>query len=434
MELPPFAARIMAEQRQTKLEGDAVIAYERGIGLTEKQCRGNKIAPAHAAVAQGTGSMISVTICSPDLNIASPWEDLIRRASSNVFMNPVALRAACDTGFARVHMLLAWEEGAEPKKLVGVWALRQRKIAPWWPQLLEALPYNYAFLSSPVVDPAFVAQVIPAFFAAIEQNTALPNVLSLKDLDAESPSHAAMIKALAERGGAQFKLSESARPFATRELGVKGRGSTRKKLRQDWNRLCALGSVDVVNDRAPGAITQAFEAFLALEAASWKGAQGTALLCDGADAAFVRRLVGDLAQRQNASVALLRLDGRAIAAQVLMYCGPTAYTWKTAFDAEYAKYSPGALLVDKITEELFAAPGIEAIDSCSVEGSFMAQLWAGRRTMVDLLVDVGATQSLGFTLEVGRQRGYHRLRELRNRLRAWSWLPQPKKVGMAASP
>jgi hypothetical protein len=239
---------------------------------------------------------------------------------------------------------------------------------------------------------------------------------------------------LAGRGGAQLKLSEGERPFATRELGVKRSGSTRKKLRQDWNRLSALGAVDVVNDRTPAAIGMAFEAFLALEAASWKGAQGTALLCDGADAAFVRRLVGDLSQQQNASVALLRVDGRAIAAQVLMYCGPTAYTWKTAYDSEYAKFSPGALLIDKVTEELFATPGIEAIDSCSAEGSFMAQLWAGRRTMVDLLVDVGPGKSLRFMLEAERQRGYYRLRELRNRLRAWSWPPQPKKVSVAASP
>jgi CelD/BcsL family acetyltransferase involved in cellulose biosynthesis len=375
--------------------------------------------------------MMSVTICSPCLDIAAAWEDLIRRASSNVFMNPAALHAASDTGFAEVHMLLAWEEGASPRKLVGVWALQQRKPAPLWPALLEALPYTYAFLASPVVDPAFVAEVIPAFLAAIAQNPSLPNVLSLKDFDAESVNYAAMVKALAGHGGAQLELSKSERPFATRELSVKRSGSTRKKLRQDWNRLSALGAVDVVNVRDPGAIGQAFETFLALEAASWKGAQGTALLCDPADAAFVRRLVGDL--KQNASVALLRVDGKAIAAQVLMYCGSTAYTWKTAFNAEYAKYSPGALLIDKVTEELFATAGIEAIDSCSAEGSFMAQLWAGRRTMVDLLVDVGGGKSRHFALEAGRQRGYYRLRELRNRLRAWSWMPQPKKISVAAS-
>ena len=58
-----------------------------------------------------------------------------------------------------------------------------------------------------------------------------------------------------------------------------------------------------------------------MKSASWKGARGTALLCDEEDATFVRRLIGDLAAQGNASVALLRVDGRPIAAQVLLYCG-----------------------------------------------------------------------------------------------------------------
>jgi Acetyltransferase (GNAT) domain len=376
--------------------------------------------------------MISVSICSPNMDIAAAWADLTKRASPNVFMNPAALTAANEMRFAQVYVLLAWEEAAAPRKLVGVWALQVRKIAPFWPALLEALPYNYAFLSSPVIDPAFIDEVVPAFFAAIEKNPLLPNVINLPSFNAESPDYDAIIKALAARDGEHLRFAESARPFVTREFGVKRSGSTRKKLRQDWNRLSALGSVDIVNQRAPDAVRGAFEQFLALEAGSWKGTQGTALLCDEKDAGFVRRLISGLADQGNASVALLRIDGLAIAAQVLMYCGTMAYTWKTAFNSDYAKYSPGALLIDKITDELFATPGIDAIDSCSAEGSFMAQLWTGRRKMVDLLIAVGPGKSLGFTMEAGRQLGYRQLRDLRNRLRAGIRTPHPKKVGLAS--
>jgi len=132
--------------------------------------------------------MISITIDSPSLDVAPQWDDLVQRASSNVFMNPAALKAACDTGFAKILMLLAWEQGAESRKLVGVWALQLRKAAPLLPAVLEALPYNYAFLSSPVVDPGFADEVIPAFFAAIENSAELPNVVSLNSFDAESPA------------------------------------------------------------------------------------------------------------------------------------------------------------------------------------------------------------------------------------------------------
>jgi hypothetical protein len=359
--------------------------------------------------------MISVSICSPDRVSADQWDDLAGRASSNVFMDPTALTAANELNFARVQMLLAWEEGASPARLVGVWALQLKKIAPFWPVLLEALPYNYSFLSSPVIDPAFVTEVIPAFFAAVA-SSALPKVLSLKDFDATSPSYAAVVAALAARGRVPLTLARDQRPMVSREAGIKRSGATRKKLRQDWNRLAALGTVDVVNDRSAEAVRQAFETFLALEAASWKGARGTAMLSDPEDGVFVRRLIGDLAERQRASVAMLRVDGRVIAAQVVLYCGTTAYTWKTAYDQEYARFSPGALLVDKVTEALFAAPGIDAIDSCSDGGGFMAQLWSGRRPMVHLLIHVGAGAPILFALEAGRRRTYYMLRELRNRL------------------
>src|SRR4051812_27242485 len=88
--------------------------------------------------------VISVTICSPGATLGEQWRDLVSRAPANVFMDPVALMAASEAGFAKVCMLLAWEEGT-PRRLVGLWALRIRKVAPFWPTLLEALPYNYAF-------------------------------------------------------------------------------------------------------------------------------------------------------------------------------------------------------------------------------------------------------------------------------------------------
>ena len=358
---------------------------------------------------------------------AAGWDRLALRAAVNVFMSPAALNAASATKFAKVHVLRAWDRSSEPRQLVGLWAFEERGIAPLWPAFLAAPPYDYAFVSTPVVDPAVMDDVIAAFFDAIERSPALPNVLRLKFLDGESEAYQAMLRALSRRASQTLTLSERQRPFLAGESELKRSGSTRKKMRQDWNRLSALGAADVVNERASAAVHDAFETFLTLEAGSWKGAHGTALLNDPKDAAFARRLIGDLAAQGNASVALLRIDGRTVAAQVLLYCGTMAYTWKTAFDAEYAKYSPGALLVDKVTEELFATHGVTAIESCSPEKSFMAQLWSGRRATVDLLVDVGARRSLNFALAALAERGYAQMKDWRDRLRAVSWL-RPKKL------
>ena len=169
----------------------------------------------------------------------------------------------------------------------------------------------------------------------------------------------AMLKALARRGVAPLMLAETARPFVTREFGVKRSGSTRKKLRQDWNRLSALGTVEVVNDRTPDRRSAGLRNLSGAGESQLEGRAGHRVAVrspptpPSSGACF-----SNLAARGNASVALLRVDGEAIAAQVLMYCGTTAYTWKTAFDANYGKYSPGTLLIDKITDELFAGPDI----------------------------------------------------------------------------
>jgi CelD/BcsL family acetyltransferase involved in cellulose biosynthesis len=363
-------------------------------------------------------SRILINICASPPSIAEQWNALTRRAPANVFMHPAALAAAHETKFAKLHLLLAWDQSVSPPDLVGAWALQERNITPLGPTFLAAPPYDYAFVSNPVVDRACMDEVIPAFLDAIARESVLPKTLRLKYLDSECETYAAMLRALNARASPHLTLSERARPFVSREFGLKNSGSTRKKLRQDWNRLAALGAVDIVNDRTPAAVRDAFEVFLAMEAESWKGARGTALLSNDEDATFVRRMIGDLAAQENASVALLRVERKPVAAQVLLYCGSTAYTWKTAFNAEFGRFSPGALLVDKITEQLFAMTTIEAIESCSPDGSFMAQLWAGRRATVDLLVDVGPRRSLGFAMAAIGERGYAQLRRLRNSVRA----------------
>jgi hypothetical protein len=94
--------------------------------------------------------------------------------------------------------------------------------------------------------------------------------------------------------------------------------------------------------------------------------------------------------------------------------------------------APGALLVDKLTDQLLAAD-VEAIESCSPEGGFMARLWASRRTTSDLLVDVGARRSIAFAAAAMGEWGYAQLRALRNALRAGSWRTDQKRRGLAPS-
>lgn len=376
--------------------------------------------------------MITVTVGRPDKALDAHWEALSPFAH-NAFMDPAALRAAGEALFAAVYVLLAWELSTEPARLVGMWALQAKHLL-FWP-FLEALPFRYASLSTPVLHPDYAEEVVPAFLAAIAANRTLPDTLVLKDLDAEGREFSALQIAAAAHPRVELRTDQ--RPIATRVAGIKRTGSTRRKLKQDWNRLAGEGALAVANISDPQAIAPAFEAFLAMEANGWKGGKGTALLSLTGHADFGRRLVAGLAAAGNASVALLTLDGRPVAAQVLLYCGKTAYTWKTSYDPAFARYSPGTLLVDRIATDLLDSGTAEVIDSCSLGEGFMAQLWTARKPMVDLVICARPARTLSFRVVSGYLRLREELKRLRKRVRTQTPRPavtQPAKPAAEAFP
>jgi CelD/BcsL family acetyltransferase involved in cellulose biosynthesis len=374
-------------------------------------------------------SLISASVCSPSQDLIEVWNDLAVRLDTNVFMHPAALLAATDTAFAKIYVLVAWDETTTPRRPVGFWALQERKDLPLIPAFLEALPYNYAFTSNAVIDESFTDDIVAAFFDAVRRDTRLPKVIRLRSFEADPVVYPAMLRHLMD-GGRYREFVRAERPFADRHSGVKKSSSTRKKLRQ----LSATGAVEIVNERAPASVEAAFETFLRLEAASWKGEEGTALLCDADDARFGRRLIQNLATYGLASVALLCVEGDAIAAQVLLYSGQRAYTWKTAFKESFAQFSPGALLADRAAQSLLESGQIITIDSCSFPDGFMARLLIGRRTFVDTLIDLRPGNSLVFAVELARYQGYEFLRRVQSRIRhAIKWRSAIAKNALPAS-
>ncbi len=86
------------------------------------------------------------------------------------------------------------------------------------------------------------------------------------------------------------------------------------------------------------------EAF-AVEAKSWKGRAGTALACNPEEAAFCRVYAKAACQQGILRIALLRIDGRAVAMQIAMQQGGGYWLLKIGYDADYAFCSPGLILL-----------------------------------------------------------------------------------------
>lgn len=198
--------------------------------------------------------------------------------------------------------------------------------------------------------------------------------------------------------------------------------SRAKALRKRRRHLGLLGDVDVTRHDSAGDIEQAVEEFLALEGSGWKArrsSHGQAILRFPEVARFFRTAVTALAADDRARITALRLDGRAIAMQLTLHSGKTAFTWKTAFDESLRACAPGLLLHQEITAALMADAEVDVADSCCHDASsYMAEFWQGRRAVSDLLIDVGPGPAWRFALVAGLETGRLRLRRAARRARA----------------
>jgi CelD/BcsL family acetyltransferase involved in cellulose biosynthesis len=121
-------------------------------------------------------------------------------------------------------------------------------------------------------------------------------------------------------------------------------------------------------------------------------------------------MVAGLAQRGEASVHALYLDGKPVAMQTVLRAGSTAFTWKTAYDEVMHDYSPGMLLLEDYTKAFLADARIARVDSCAYdESSFMAA-WRERQAIAQVWIDARRGGSPGFGALCRLQKAVLRLR------------------------
>ena len=348
------------------------------------------------------------------------WLDLLGRAvTPNVFMDPALLGAtALSYPKWQCVTLLAWQQSADSRRLVGVWGFALRRAAhsilPIRVLAAQAMPHGY--LATPVVDRAVFGEVLAAMLDRIAGDPNLPNVLSLENLGADHDTIDALNRVLGKRGSRACVFQRWLRPrlpAAANEPRLLERtlsSATRKKLRQHRRRLAGQGTLEYRIAREPGAVGEALDAFMRMEASGWKGRRGTALLDDAQDSAFARAMAAALAGRGAIAVHGLYLDGRAVSLQVVLHAGAAAYTWKTAYDESLQDFSPGMLLFEDYTADFLADERVEFVDSCAIDDTGFMAAWTERQPVAAMWIDARRGNLAGFAIMALLQKSYLRLR------------------------
>ncbi len=348
--------------------------------------------------------------------IEGHWRMLEARAlDGNAYFSPDFLLAAIRhfRQTARPRILAVWKPLPPPHapRLIGLVPLRRATPLPF---ALPARIWRHPLIGygAPLLDRFEAEAALAAILNHIERRNE-HNTLIFPMLDENGATLAALRSVIAARGGAVDVLDRSGRAILTNASGLSfGSKKRSKELARLRRRLSDDGPVTFHVSETYPQLRSSAERFLALEAAGWKGQNGTALVQGPDSANFARAMLWSSARRDRARLAWLEKDGAMIAGLIILMSGAKAFLWKTAYDERYARFAPGSLLLQDLTGWLARQSSIEMTDSCAVPGQFLVEThWRERLTLCDVMVGLGPSPRAGFAAQ-------RRIERLRRRLLA----------------
>ncbi|WP_421990577.1 GNAT family N-acetyltransferase [Qipengyuania sp.] len=163
----------------------------------------------------------------------------------------------------------------------------------------------------------------------------------------------------------------------------------RKELQRKHRRLAESGAFRFSRQRGDDDIVAWIDEFLNLESAGWKGAQGSALASHATTEALFRESLAGAAARGRLERLAFHLDDRPVAMLCSFVAPPLCFGFKTAYDENLAKLSPGMLLqVENLA--VLEREDIELSDSCATpDHPMIGQIWPDRRQIAMLSVGIG---------------------------------------------
>lgn len=354
---------------------------------------------------------------------AEHWDDLAAYASEpNVFAERWFVEPGLRhmAGDVQVRMIAIWED--EGRSLAGLLPVR---VATQYGRMrvrhVQNWVHDQSFLGTPLVrrgrERAFWSQVL----ATLDAAEWAPGFLHLTGMVEDGPVHRGLAEAAAALGRPCSLVHRTRRalleaglsPEAYREQAI--RKKKRKEIGRLRNRLAELGEVrfETLEDAADAPLW--CEDFLALEAKGWKGQDGSALAREPHTAAFFREIFAGAFAAGRLETLRLALDGRPIAMLVNFHAGGGGFSYKIAFDEEFARFSPG-VLIELENLRLLARPGFRWMDSCAAENHPMIDtLWRERRSIVRLTVPLaGARRAATFRACRALEEGSALVRRLRS--------------------
>jgi len=332
-------------------------------------------------------------------SIVAAWNDLALSAvEPNVFHESwfllPALRLFARKGQPRIFTL--WDSEAADAVLLGLLPLCDAWQYGRWPlKHCQNWLHPNAFLGAPLVRSGYEEVFWQRLLDAQDKHGRPAIFLHLNGLTIGGPLQHALDGVCEAQRRNMSLVHRQERAFLAGDIAPDAyfaaamRAKKRKELRRQKNRLGELGELSFTRHDGSHDLNKWIGEFLALERRGWKGENGSALDCAADTRTLFREVIEGAAAAGKLELLDLRLDGKPLAMLVNFICAPGSFSFKTAFDEDYARFSPGVLLqIENLA--LLERDGIDWCDSCAAAGHPMIDsLWTGRRAIGRYSVAIG---------------------------------------------
>lgn len=325
---------------------------------------------------------------------AAQWDDLSAHAAEpNAFTERWFLTASSPLADPGVRLLAVYDHG----RLIGLLPLARASRYGRLPLAhVENWLHYHAFLGGPLLRRGHEQFAWTAILAALDADPASTGLLHFTNLVENGAAHTALLAA-AKRPCDTVHRFERALLHSDLDPQAYYTATVRKKKRKEiarlQSRLAELGAVATRRLSETDELDEWIDAFLALEKSGWKGRAGSALACRSDTARFFRDAIHGAHRNRQLEMLRLAVDERTIGILVNFLKPPGSFSFKTAFDEAFGRYSPG-VLIQLANLDILARDDIAWMDSCAAPGHPMIDsLWGERRAVVRVTLPLAGWRS-----------------------------------------